>query len=132
MHTKETAMITGERILAARLLEHAGEHYSNHGCNDTDDELLAGISEEDQQAMVERVKAWDGSPDLDHLTFRNVGDWMWMEYLASVVEDDADAAAHELLEALKAMRSFMWAEGYADQTAAMAQADAAIAKAEGL
>lgn len=124
-------MITGERILAARLLELAGEHYSNHGCNDTDDELLAGISEEDQKAMVERVKEWDGNPDLDHLTFRGVGDWMWMEYLASIVEDDPSANAHELLEALKNLRSFMWAEGYADQNIPMAQADAAIAKAEG-
>lgn len=122
-------MITGERILAARLLVRAGEHYSNHGCNDTDEELLAGISEEDQKAMVERVKEWDCSPDLDHLTFRNIGDSMWMEYLASIVEDDP--SAHELLEALKTLRSFMWSEGYADQNLPMAQADAAIAKAEG-
>lgn len=42
------------------------------------------------------------------------------------------AAAPELLEALQVLRSFMWSEGYADQTAAMAQADAAIRKAEGL
>jgi hypothetical protein len=41
------------------------------------------------------------------------------------------AAAPELWEALTALRSFMWAEGYADQTPAMASADAAIAKAEG-
>ena len=41
------------------------------------------------------------------------------------------AAAPELLEALISLRSFMWSEGYADQTPSMAQADAAIAKAEG-
>jgi len=41
------------------------------------------------------------------------------------------AAAPELLEELKALRSFMWGEGYADQTVTMARADAAIAKAEG-
>jgi hypothetical protein len=40
------------------------------------------------------------------------------------------AASFELLEALKDLRSFMWSEGYADQTAEMAKADAAIAKAE--
>jgi hypothetical protein len=40
------------------------------------------------------------------------------------------AAATDPLEALKALRSFMWSEGYADQTAEMAQADKAIAKAE--
>lgn len=40
------------------------------------------------------------------------------------------ASAPELLAALRTLRSFMWAEGYADQTPAMAQADAAIAKAE--
>jgi hypothetical protein len=39
------------------------------------------------------------------------------------------AAAPELLKALKELRSFMWSEGYADQTVEMAQADAAIAKA---
>lgn len=41
------------------------------------------------------------------------------------------AAAQDVLEALKALRSFMWSEGYADQNLPMAQADAAIAKAEG-
>jgi hypothetical protein len=40
-------------------------------------------------------------------------------------------AAPELYGALHALRSFMWAEGYADQTPEMAQADSAIAKAEG-
>lgn len=40
------------------------------------------------------------------------------------------AAAPALYSALIALRSFMWAEGYADQTPAMAQADAAIEKAE--
>lgn len=40
------------------------------------------------------------------------------------------AAAPELYKALMDLRSFMWSEGYADQTAAMAQADRAIAKAE--
>ena len=39
---------------------------------------------------------------------------------------------HEnVLEALIELRKFMWSEGYADQTPAMAQADAAIAKAQG-
>jgi hypothetical protein len=36
----------------------------------------------------------------------------------------------ELLEALKALRSLLWTEGYADSTPAMAKADALIAKAE--
>ena len=40
------------------------------------------------------------------------------------------AAAPDLYEALVALRSFMWAEGYADQNLPMAQADEAIAKAE--
>jgi hypothetical protein len=41
------------------------------------------------------------------------------------------AAAPQLLEALFNLRNFMWSEGYADQTAEMAQADAAIEKAGG-
>lgn len=44
--------------------------------------------------------------------------------------DDPESFDVDLLDALKALRSFMWAQGYADQTPAMAQADAAIAKAE--
>lgn len=42
----------------------------------------------------------------------------------------SNATAPDVLAALIALRSFMWSEGYADQTPAMAQADAAIAKAE--
>lgn len=38
--------------------------------------------------------------------------------------------ASDVLNALIALRSFMWSEGYADQTPAMAQADAAIAASE--
>lgn len=47
--------------------------------------------------------------------------------------DDARliAAAPELLTALMALRSFMWKEGYADQTPAMAKADVAIYNATG-
>jgi hypothetical protein len=40
------------------------------------------------------------------------------------------AAAPELLEALKDLRSLLWTEGYADSTPAMAKADALIAKVE--
>lgn len=55
-------------------------------------------------------------------------------YAIFMNRDDAviAATAPELFDALTALRSFMWAEGYADQTPAMAQADAAIAKAEGV
>jgi hypothetical protein len=41
------------------------------------------------------------------------------------------AAAPELLEALKALRSFMWKEGYTDTTPAMVKADVAISNATG-
>jgi hypothetical protein len=41
------------------------------------------------------------------------------------------ATAPELLEALTALRDFMWSEGYADQTAEMRQAEDVIAKATG-
>jgi hypothetical protein len=41
------------------------------------------------------------------------------------------AAGPELLEALIELRRVLWSEGYADQTPEMAQADAAIRKAEG-
>jgi hypothetical protein len=40
------------------------------------------------------------------------------------------AAAPELLESLKDLRSLLWTEGYADSTPAMAKADALIAKVE--
>jgi hypothetical protein len=67
-----------------------------------------------------------------------IGDWR-LEFadghiearVPEAFEREYEAAPVELLEALIALRSFMWAEGYADQTVAMAQADAAIAKAEG-
>jgi hypothetical protein len=58
--------------------------------------------------------------------------WSDVTTAGAFMEDVAAnlAVTAELLEALKALRSFMWAEGYADQTVEMAQADAAIAKAE--
>ena len=40
-----------------------------------------------------------------------------------------EARNKEMKDALTALLAFMWAEGYADQTPAMAKADAVLAKA---
>lgn len=86
---------------------------------------------------------WKRHPYSGNLgTLISFGDCTKGENIAAVMaqrdptEGKANAAlllaSPDLLEALTALRSFMWAEGYADQTPAMVQADAAIAKAEAL
>lgn len=78
-------MIDGERILASRLLDRASDSYSCHGCNDTDEELLTGISEEDKKRMLAGIKYWNGDADEDERPFRHIGDFEWMAYLAHII-----------------------------------------------
>lgn len=96
------------------------------------------LMNKDGAAMSGYTKGpWHVDYGTKYARIKNSDGWYVMEPSSfhSTVRHRADAyliaAAPDLYEALKALRSLLWDEGYSDQTLAMARADAAIAKAEG-
>ncbi len=80
-------MSRAERILAARLLRMASETFSNHGCNDTPDELFDGISPTEQVVMAEAYNRWNDPKGVEEPTLvTHIGDASWMDFLAHRME----------------------------------------------
>lgn len=45
-------MNTKEKLIAAKMLETASDKFSNHGCNDVDDDFWDGWTKEERQNFV--------------------------------------------------------------------------------
>lgn len=86
-------MTRAESILASRLLDAAAEKFHEHGCNDMDPEYFEDLTEEDLAELEAGYNAWNlgetgetcGDPTEERTPLRNIGDDMWMAYLAAVV-----------------------------------------------
>jgi hypothetical protein len=105
----------------------------------TKDAVMSGFTQGPWQFNPERgdITAPSVPKESSRLGRGDDRDEIWNYYGGELVAETVSAcdgplltAALELYQALRALRSFMWAQGYADQTAEMAQADAAIAKVE--
>ena len=48
-------MTNKEKLLVSKLLERAGDEFSNHGCNDVDDEWFIDWSKEEMKALDKKV-----------------------------------------------------------------------------
>lgn len=71
-------MTKAEMLLAARLLEMAGESFSNHGCNDMEPNMFTGISLADRDSMAKGFEQYNG----EYVPLAHIGDDSWMNYLA--------------------------------------------------
>ena len=86
-------MTHAESILASRLLDMAAERFNEHGCNDMDPEVFEDLSAADLAELEAGYNAWNhgetgetcGDPEMDFVKLINIGDNMWMAYLAAVV-----------------------------------------------
>ena len=86
-------MTRAELILASRLLDEAASQFHEHGCNDMDPEYFEDLTEEDMEELESGYNAWKngetgetcGDPEGDYTQIRNIGDDMWMAYLAAVI-----------------------------------------------
>ena len=84
-------MTKTEKILAAKLLDAASESYSNHGCNDLDKELIAGISSTDRKAIELGIKEWNGGDEDEECSFDHLPDWLLMSYLADKIKEEIES-----------------------------------------
>ncbi len=86
-------MTNAERILASRLMDEAARQFHEHGCNDMDPEFFEDLTEEDMSELVTGFNAWNsgetgetcGDPENEWVSITNIGDDLWMAYLAAVI-----------------------------------------------
>ena len=88
-------MTASEKIMIGRLLGLASERFSNHGCNDLDEEFFKNISEEDKRQLNIKVAKWNGEDSLPE-----GGSWIGnnsvlMSYFSEMIEKEGLMATRE-------------------------------------
>jgi hypothetical protein len=86
-------MTRAEKILVSRLLDVAADQFHEHGCNDMDPEFFEDLEPEEIEQLVKGYNDWKrgetgetcGDPEDEELPLVNIGDDMWMAYLAAVI-----------------------------------------------
>jgi len=85
-------MDSHELNLAGKLLGMAGETYSNHGCNDMEEEFWDGWTIEQKRKLAKDICYWNGDSEeynQDDVTFT---DWLVMSYFADKLISEANSA----------------------------------------
>ena len=75
-----------ELALAAKMLELASDQFSNHGCNDVDENVYDGWTLEERQQFVKEFHEWNGDLEEYEETFLHLGDSTIMSFLAAKLE----------------------------------------------
>ena len=75
-----------ELSLAAKMLKLASEQFSNHGCNDVDENLYDNWTLEERQQFVKEFHQWNGNLEEYDETFLHLGDNTIMSFLAAKLE----------------------------------------------
>jgi hypothetical protein len=75
-------MNRNEKTLISNLLKLASEEFSNHGCNDVEEDFWQGWTKEERQSFVKEYHEWNGDPDEYDENFLNLPDYAIMKFLA--------------------------------------------------
>lgn len=75
-----------EQKLVAALLRMAAEVYSNHGCNDLDDELFEDWTDEEKTKMCRDFHEWNGDPESYEDGDEICQDWLLMDWMAQKLD----------------------------------------------
>jgi len=73
-------------LIASKLLDQASEQFSNHGCNDLDEEVLKAITNKEE--LTKDIRNWfddDGHPE----NINQVADWTLMDYISEKLKEEA-------------------------------------------
>jgi len=82
-------MTPNEFELAADMLELASNEFSRHTCDDTDDKIFKGWTDEEKKNLVQEIKEWSGDPDgTDNIEY--IPNWELMDFLAYKLNLEAD------------------------------------------
>ena len=89
-------MTQKEKQMAAYLLYKARNEFSNHGCNDVDDEIYKGWSLEERRALVKDFHNYNGDPEEYNPDFLHLHDYALMGYFSHKLESENDVKNNEL------------------------------------
>jgi hypothetical protein len=91
--TRETTAAKRLRM-AAFWLRRAADEFSNHGCNDLDEETIAAfrLTDEEKETFAADYSKWNGDPE-NLRTIGCLGDDSMMDFLADELEQVAAALA---------------------------------------
>lgn len=77
--------------ILAKVLDSAGDEFSNHGCNDFNLDKL-GLTPEELESFKAEFTAWMKADDPQYEGYGNcVQDWLVMRYLQEVAKKEAAA-----------------------------------------
>ena len=76
-----------ELALAAKMLKLASDEFSNHGCNDVDENAYSGWTLEERKEFAKDFHKWNGDPEE---TFFHLADWTIMSFLAAKLEQESE------------------------------------------
>lgn len=79
-------MTQKEKKLAARLLRLASDQFSNHGCNDIDDDLLKDWTDEEKLKLSQSYHDWNGDPEEGEDEISE--DWILMIAIANKLDPE--------------------------------------------
>jgi len=77
-----------EKLLAAKLLDMADLHYSNHGCNDVDDSFYEGWTIEERRTLVKEYYEWNKEPGEYNENYLHLPDFCLMGLLSHKLKED--------------------------------------------
>ncbi len=75
--------------LAANLLRLAADEFSNHGCNDIDDDLLKDWTDQEQEQLCKDYEQWNSGMNPEEGDKINE-DWILMYAIANRLDGRAD------------------------------------------
>jgi hypothetical protein len=81
-------MTTKQKKLAAYFLNLAADSYSNHGCNDLDQEAIdaAAFTPEESAQFGIDMEQWNSEGRDEPPKFENMPDWLVMRFLAELLQ----------------------------------------------
>lgn len=73
--------------MISKLLEMAGDRFSNHGYNDLDDNFFDGMDKDDIQELYEEYHKWNGDPEeYDPKNIGYLGDSCLMSFFSDKIK----------------------------------------------
>lgn len=77
-----------EKQLTAKFLELAAGEFSNHGCNDVDEDFFEGWTKDQRQEFCKEWHEWNGDPDEYDPEWLSLPDYAIMDFLASKIRSE--------------------------------------------
>ena len=77
-------------LLASKMLSMSSDEFSNHGCNDLDEEIITLLkSTVNEEELCSKIRKWNGDDEWPQ-SFEQIGDSSLMHFLADEMKTLSD------------------------------------------